>query len=437
MEHYTVIDKCRVCGCSKLEEIIAFKPQYLSATFVKSNENNPLSDIKIPQTLLFCTKCSLVQLKETVDPDLLYRDYFYRTDVNDTMKRDLKELVDTTVQTYLAQACLSTANRYRPVVVDIGANDGTMLRMFPKDWWLLGVEPATNIVRTRTKGDPIYWILQDYFTAEGVLSKLRGMTGHSPKKADIVTACACFYDMDPNKATGDIAKVLAPGGLAVIQVSHLLATVKAMNWYDVCLEHVVYYSLEVLDTLLERHGLSIVHATTNDVNGGSLRIFVRHADEVSHEQKSDEYWNIVADERGAGLYDGEWFEEFRLGLLYVAQKIVGRLAAEHLDGGSTCALGGSTKGNMLIQTLGLTKTQLPFISERSLVKIGMRTLGTDIPLISEIDARARKPTMMFVLPWCFKDEIVEREKEYIQCGGKLLFAMPYPYILDKYGEHKL
>lgn len=328
MEQYTKIDKCRICGCKKLTEIVHFEPQYLSATFVKTNENNPLADIKISQTLLFCERCSLVQLKETVNPDLLYRDYYYRTAVNETMKKDLKDLVDEAVIRSGFPVVLENRGSpyifkgHRPVVVDLGANDATMLKMFPRDWTLIGVEPASNIERTRDKDDPIYWILRDYFNADSTMSKISRVTQGKHRQADIITSCACFYDMDCNQATADIAKVLAPGGLAVIQASHLLATVKDMNWYDVCFEHVVYYSLEVLDYLMECHGLSIVHATINDVNGGSVRIFVRHKEEVEGLEKSSEYWEIIESERSAGLDSGKWFGDFRYNLFDAKKKIL-------------------------------------------------------------------------------------------------------------------
>ena len=101
------------------------------------------------------------------------------------------------------------------------------------------------------------------------------------------------------------------------------------------------------------------------------------------------------------------------------------------------AFGASTKGNILLQHFGIGKDKIPFISERNPTKVGLRCVGTDIELISEEKARSLKPKAMVVLPWYFKDEIVEREKQYINDGGELMFPMPYPHVVTKKAEIKL
>ena len=100
-------------------------------------------------------------------------------------------------------------------------------------------------------------------------------------------------------------------------------------------------------------------------------------------------------------------------------------------------MGASTKGNILLQHFGLDKSKIPFISERNLEKVGLKCLGSDIELISEEKARSINPAAFIVLPWNFKDEIIKREKEYINNGGKLMFPMPYPHVVSSNGEEKL
>ena len=137
------IQYCRVCGSSDLTEVVSIEEQHLSPTFVETNENNPLADIRVPQTLVLCDRsnnadaCGLLQLKETVEPDYLYREYFYRSSVSDTMRKDLKNVVDDVVgRVHLED---------NDVVVDIGANDCTMIGYFPSSLKRIGVEPAQNI----------------------------------------------------------------------------------------------------------------------------------------------------------------------------------------------------------------------------------------------------------------------------------------------------
>ena len=156
---YKEITSCRICGSPDLTEVISVKEQYLSPRFVTTNENNSLANIRVPQTLVVCDRsnrpdaCGLLQLRETVEPDYLYREYFYRSGVSDTMRKDLKNVVDTV----LSKVALEDDN----VVVDIGANDCTMISYFPSNLVRIGVEPAQNIDWTNVDSD--IRIVNDYF----------------------------------------------------------------------------------------------------------------------------------------------------------------------------------------------------------------------------------------------------------------------------------
>jgi SAM-dependent methyltransferase len=410
MPNYKNITHCRLCFSPDLQEVVSFEPQYIASTFVKTNEGreNP----KIPLTLLLCDECKLVQLKETVNPELLYKDYFYRSNVSDTMNRDLRDVV--------RDACSRVNLTPDDAVLDIGCNDGLMLTMYPRSVWKTGVDPAENIDRTAIPEDNKTVIIQDYFPTKDGFGK----------QYKIITATACFYDMDdPNRAVQEIKTLLHPEGVAIIQVSYLYDTIKDMNFYDVCHEHLEYYSLRTLMTLFERNGLHIIDATTNAVNGGSLRVVVAHEDGQGHLNQSE----LLRKEEELGLDDPETYRGFANSINESVAKVRDYIKSQE----SVIGLGASTKGNVLLQICDIDKEDLPYISERNPFKVGLRTMGGDIELISEEAAREMKADVMFVIPWNFKDEIVAREQEYIQNGGKLLFIMPYPYYIDKDGEHKL
>ena len=283
MDVYTTIDKCRVCFSDSIKEVLKLDPQYVATTFVKSNKNNMMSEIKIPLTLILCKNCGLVQLKETVRSDLLYQNYFYRTSINDTMKRDLQDVVNYAVN----NAKLASGD----IVVDIGANDCTMVGMFPKNLSRIAIEPAKNIDWSNV--DKSVTIVNEYFSSDVVLKASGG------KKAKIVTATAMFYDFDnPNIAAKDIKTILDDDGICVIQVSYLLDTIKDMNFYDVVHEHLEYYSLKSISYLMENNGLTVIDASTNFVNGGSLRILVTHKE--NSDLKSERYKEILAEEQKNG-----------------------------------------------------------------------------------------------------------------------------------------
>jgi hypothetical protein len=419
MKNFKVIEKCRICGCNKLEEILSLDPQFISATFVKSNKDNKLANIKIPMTMVICLNndCSLVQLKETTNPELLYTDYFYRSSTNDMMKNDLKKVVEK-IQTH---APLNNND----IVVDIGANDCTMLQYFPIKAKRIGVEPASNIDWSDV--DNTIQIINDFFPSPNFIASLNG------EKVKNFTSCAMFYDLDdPNSFVRTIKENLHNDGVWCIQLSHALLMVKNMNFYDICHEHLEYYTLKTLRNLMKLHGLHLYHAELNMVNGGSLLVYITHKEK--NQSDSEELIRILNEEEELGLYGPDIYKDFFIKMQSLATKVKNYLKAEIKNGNRVLGLGASTKGNVLLQFFKIDKSIIPAISERQDIKVGLKTLGSDIDLISEENARDISPSCMLVLPWYFKEEIVSREKEYIEAGGKLLFPMPYAHLVTKDGE---
>jgi len=423
---YKNIQHCRVCGSADLTAVVSIEEQYLSPTFVETNENNPLADIRVPQTLVLCDRsnnadaCGLLQLKETVEPDYLYREYFYRSSVSDTMRKDLRNVVDDVVE----RARLEDND----VVVDIGANDCTMIGYFPSGLKRIGVEPAQNISWEGV--DPSIKIVNNYFSQDVLNDTLKD------KKVKIFTSCAMFYDLDdPNSFVADVKSLLHEEGVWCIQLSYLPLMLKNINFYDICNEHLEYYSLHTLNYLMKQNGLEIFDAAENDVNGGSVRVMITHLDRKI--EKTDSFKELIDIEKQMNLFDKETYINFHEEILSLKNKIKNTIGVELKNGNTVLGLGASTKGNMLLQLFGIGKETIPYISERNPEKVGLKTLGTDIELISEEHARELNPSYMLVLPWYFKSEIVAREKEYILNGGKLLFPMPYPHVVHKDGETKL
>jgi 2-polyprenyl-3-methyl-5-hydroxy-6-metoxy-1,4-benzoquinol methylase len=413
MINYKNIVRCRVCHSSNLASVVKIKPQYIASTFVKTNTNNPKSKIKIPMTLLLCGDCGLAQLKETVNPDLLYSNYFYRSNISNTMNRDLRNVVSEAI----SKVKLKTGDS----VLDIGCNDGLMLTFYSDNLNRVGIDPAKNIDWSHL-GNSIK-IVNDYFPSKQL----------ERKKFKIITSTAMFYDLDnPNESTQQLKRLLDKDGIVCIQVSYLYDTIRDMNFYDICHEHLEYYSLKTLSYLLEKNGLSVFDASTNAVNGGSLRIYAAHKEAKRSKSENLEYLHLR--EKILQLENPRTYDTFSKLIRLSAKKVKNYIRQQR---GLVIGLGASTKGNVLLQICEINKKLLPYISERNPIKFGLRTLGTDIELISEEEARKKNPACIFVIPWNFKTEILEREKKYIQQGGKMLFIMPYPYVIDKTGETKL
>ena len=428
-DHISYLKHCKICGNTNLKKVIKLNEQYISATFIKSNETSDLKNIKTPLTLSLCVQdgnknnCGHLQLYEITDPDLLYRNYFYRSATNDTMKIDLKNIVDSVLK--ISQPDL------QDIIVDIGSNDCTLLNFYQKGFKLVGFEPAKNIKHIDA-GKNVK-IFQDYFNA-------KNFNDNFNKKAKIITSCAMFYDLeDPKKFVEDIENILDENGIWCVQISYLLLMIKNLNFYDICHEHLSYYSIYSFEKLIEQFNLKILYAEKNAVNGGSIRFYVckKRCKKYDNKQFQAELIKLRKEEEEYRLNDENTFFEFQKKTDELKSKTNAYIDKVLRKKEIVLALGASTKGNILLQHFGIGKDKIPFISERNPSKVGLKCVGTDIELISEEEARNLKPKGMIVLPWYFKDEIVKREKKYIDNGGELMFPMPYPHVVTKKTEIKL
>lgn len=429
MSKINYLKKCKICDNDDLIEVLVLSEQYLSPCFVKSNDTSDLKEIKTPLSLMLCSleknneACGHLQLLQEVDADILYRKYFYRSATSQTMKIDLKDVVEKVSSLITLKS--------NDVVVDIGSNDNTLLNFYRENCQFVGFEPARNINHI-DEGKNIK-VISNYFNATEFKK-------FYSDKVKIVTSCAMFYDLsEPKKFVNDINDILDEDGLWCVQISYLLSMIKNVNFYDICHEHLSYYSLKVFERLIDEFNLKVFDAELNAVNGGSIRIYVckKNNNKFENQERLDNLNNIRKEEAKFKLDHKETFYEY--------QKIIDNLKDKTnkyvndiiKSGKKIIGLGASTKGNILLQHFGLEKDKIEFISEKNPYKVGLKCVGTDIELISEERARELNPCSMIVLPWYFKDEIVKREKEYINSGGELFFPMPYPHIVKSKGETKL
>ncbi|MFL2889647.1 MAG: methyltransferase domain-containing protein [Pelagibacteraceae bacterium] len=428
-KNISYLKECKICGNTKLKEVLQLNEQYISATFVKSNINNKLTEIKTPLTLVLCQKeknknnCGLLQLSEITEPDLLYREYFYRSATSDTMRVDLNDVVN------------EVTNIVKPnpkdIVVDIGSNDCTLLNFYENNLRLVGYEPAKNI-KYIDKGKNIK-IFSNYFNANDYHENFK-------EKAKIITSCAMFYDLaDPKKFVGDIESILEDEGVWCVQISYLASMIKYNNFYDICHEHLSYYSIDSFNHLLNNFNLKCFYAQTNAVNGGSIRLFVckKNCNKYINSKYTQILKELIEEEKKYNLKDEQTFLNYQKKIDEIKNKTNFFVNEIINSKKQVFGLGASTKGNILLQHFGLDKNKIPYISERNQEKVGLRCLGSDIELISEDEARLKNPKAFLVLPWNFKTEIVKREQNFINSGGELMFPMPYPHVVSKKGETKL
>lgn len=390
-------NKCRLCGAPDMQFLFSVGDQYINDFVPKERIGKGL---KAPLDLVMCDKCTLIQLKHTAPQELLYsRFYWYRSGVTETMRNALRNVSEAIEEIVDLKA--------GDVVLDIGANDGTLLATYSTPGLVLaGCEPADNLVGELQKVTP--HAMHDFWSHESYMD-------HAKKwgvgKAKVVTALGMFYDLEePNKFIGDIAKSMAPGGIFVAQLMCLASMLKQNDLGNICHEHIEFYSLDSLRYLFENNGLEIFKVEENYVNGGSYRIFARHFDKGS--MKFDEQLGV------------EDVMAFKARLEDNRDKCVKFIEQEVAKGKTVHVYGASTKGNVILQYYGLDTKLITAAAERSPEKWGKYTVGSWIPIISEEDSRAAQPDYYLVLPWAFFDEFYKREADWRAKGGKFIVPLP-------------
>jgi hypothetical protein len=314
-------------------------------------------------------------------------------------------------------------------VVDIGCNDGTLLTSYKTGGIRkIGFDPAENLaVFSRKVADKL---VVGYFEAEAFQSDA-DLRGRRPK---VVTSIAMFYDLEnPNKFVSDIKTVMDPEGLWIVQMSYLPLMLKTNEFGNICHEHLEYYSLTSFEYLLNLHGFEIVDVELNDINGGSLRAYIRNrnadpnrfADATYRELAGERVQSLREQEVRLGLDDIEVYREFAVWVNRIKEDVVGFIREQVGRGKTVYVYGASTKGNTLLQYFGLDRSLITAAAERNPDKWGKVTVGTHIPIVSEEEARAAKPDYFLVLPWHFLEEFRLREKAYLLSGGKFIVPMPH------------
>lgn len=409
---------CRVCGSSALTPVINLGEQYLQGSFVKpGKEEPPLRKISLSLVRCDPTKdekaCGLLQMEHTVPPEVLYSAYWYRSGTNETMRNHLQGITEE------AASLIGKSNAR---VLDIGCNDGTLLKCYPQNFIKFGVDPSD--VAQEITGD--ITAIQDIFPSEELTNVLQG------ENFDIITSIAMFYDLeDPVSFCKEIKKALAPGGLWVFEMSYMPSMLK-MNSYDtICHEHLEYYSLAVLEYILKQADLKIVDAVLNDINGGSIRCYATHLDNFAF-KKQEAVTRIKLlrqAEFDMELDTDKPYKNFQDRINVHKEQLVSLLKMLKKEGKSIHIYGASTKGNTILQWCGIDNRIIDVAAERNPDKYGAYTLGTDIPIVSEADSRGMKPDYYLVLPWHFKEEFLKREEEILQRGVGLIFPLPNVEII--------
>lgn len=403
------IKSCRSCLSTKLLDILSLGEQYLS-DFVTTNEKPK----KYLLLLVLCKQCSLLQLKHTVPQSSLYTErYGYKSGINQTMKNELKEIVESALKKVKDQKFKKL------IVVDIGANDGTLLSNYQKNTFRIGVEPIKKFASQCMNHTDI--VINDFFNYQSCAKHIKN------KKAQIITAISCFYDIDnPNQFLSDIKKILHEEGVFVIQQNYLVSMLDQNAFDNIVHEHLEYYSLLSLKNLLKRHNLEIFDVEKSPINGGSFRTYISHK---NSKRIQDSVRKLGEYEKRLELDEIKIYKNFANRVKRNRDNLYKFIINLVKKNKKIYIYGASTRGNTLLQFYNLDKSLIGAAVERNPEKWGKKIASVDIPIISEKQARKERPDYMLVLPWFFKEEFLKREEDYLKSGGHFIFPLPILEII--------
>jgi len=403
---YSEITKCRISGSANLITVLSLGEQYLTGVFPKTIDEKVT---KGPLDLVWCPDSGLLQMKQSYNLAEMYGDnYGYRSGLNASMVMHLEQKIRTLIQ--LAQPGAAD------LVVDIGSNDATALKAYPRKYRRVGIDPTGSKFREYYEDDIV--LIPDFFSAEQFKSSF------PDDKAKIITAISMFYDLEnPVDFVRDIESCLADDGIWHFEQSYMPSMLRTTSYDTICHEHYEFYSFTVVKSLLENCGLRVLDVQMNAINGGSFAVTACKSNASFESNNSIVNW-LLKQEQDMGLNTPKPYKDFEERVFLHRQNLMDLIGALVADGKKIIGYGASTKGNVLLQFCGVTSEQVPFIAEVNEDKFGSFTPGTHIPIISELEAKAMKPDYFLVLPWHFKNSILSREKEYLSGGGKFIFPLP-------------
>lgn len=405
------IRKCRICGGTHFESIINLGYQKLTGVFPSEDQDVEGGELH----LLKCVEeggCGLVQLENSVELKKMYgENYGYRSGLNKSMVDHLRDVVKYAI----SKISLIEGD----TVVDIGSNDGTLLRLYKDN---------CNINLRRIGVDPTGIKFKKYYDSEAILIpgffNANIIKNVGAKKVKIVTSIAMFYDLEePIKFAQQINEIMDDNGIWISEQSYYPLMIDTCSYDTICHEHLEYYSLKQMEWIARSAGLRIIDVELNDINGGSFRVtFCKESASFTAEQS---VISLINDEQQKGVNDIAYTYDFIERIEKNKERLIAFLKKEKEKGNLVLGYGASTKGNVVLQYCGINRDLIPAIAEVNSDKYGRVTPGTMIPIISENEARNMQPKYMLVLPWHFKLNIIKKEAEYIKhTGCKFVFAFP-------------
>lgn len=404
-------DSCLLCSARALEEVVTLRPTP-PANGLAATAEEARTAATYPLRLVRCGDCGLVQLADRVSRDLLFRDYKYATGAAPGLVRHFSALATSLI----ARHALPPGS----AVVEIGSNDGTLLRAFAGEGMrVLGIDPAVELARQATEsGIPTLPEHFDERVAERVLAEFGS--------ADIVLANNVLAHVgDLNSTLRGVRKLLTPTSHGVFEAAHLLPMAAEGMYEFIYHEHVCYFSLHTLRAAVRRHGMDIVDVEEVPTQGGSIRCWVRRAEALVPADIGPSVADVLRREDDAGLTDGTLLREFADRVSRVNTMLGDVVGGLHAKGKRICGYGASARAVTLMSQAGIGGA-MDWIADDNPRKIGLYVPGSGIPIRPSSKLTSDVADYCVLFAWNFGSDIAARTAEFTDGGG--MFIVPFPEL---------
>jgi SAM-dependent methyltransferase len=409
----TRVENCRVCDAEDWLEVISLGDHELANGFLEPGV--PVDEPKYPLDVIVCRNCWLMSIRHTIDPDVLFSNYVYVTSDSDLIKNHMARIVSLSASRF--------GVRPGDLVVELGSNIGTQLGLFQDAGMrVCGVDPAQNLVAiANSRGIES---IPDFF---GASSAARVEAKHG--KAAFILGRQCFAHIDGvHNVLDGVTTVIAPDGVVAIEVPYLVDLLDENQFDTIFHEHLSYYSFGTLRTLFARHGLRMIDVERAPVHGGSIIVF--GTPEASPRVAAESVDKLIALEERRGIYSEQAYHDFAESTRQVITEVNSLVKDLAAQGKRVAGYGTPSKGCALLQFCGLNSEDLVYTTDTTPGKQDKLTPGTHVPVWSPEKAKTDPPDYYLLLAWNYAEEIIRKEREFLEQGGKFIVPIPRPRIVS-------